>query len=101
MISFIIIGRNEGWKLTKCFESVSDTIKQNSKEAIVQLQQMGLNVVMVSGDNKRAAKAIAKEVGNAVSQWRNVARSRGIGSAEISRMSSAFDHKDLQQAISF
>lgn len=27
MISFIIIGRNEGWKLTKCFQSVFDTIK--------------------------------------------------------------------------
>lgn len=29
MISFIIIGRNEGWKLTKCFDSVLTTIKQN------------------------------------------------------------------------
>lgn len=29
MISFIIIGRNEGWKLTKCFESVFATIKHN------------------------------------------------------------------------
>jgi glycosyltransferase involved in cell wall biosynthesis len=29
MISFIIIGRNEGWKLTKCFESVFKTVKEN------------------------------------------------------------------------
>jgi len=29
MISFIIIGRNEGWKLTKCIESVFETIKHN------------------------------------------------------------------------
>jgi len=29
MISFIIIGRNEGWKLTKCLQSVFQTIKQN------------------------------------------------------------------------
>lgn len=29
MISFIIIGKNEGWKLTKCFQSVHETIKQN------------------------------------------------------------------------
>lgn len=29
MISFIIIGRNEGWKLTKCFESIFDTIRHN------------------------------------------------------------------------
>ena len=32
MISFIIIGRNEGWKLSKCFESVFKTIKQNKLE---------------------------------------------------------------------
>lgn len=30
MISFVIIGRNEGWKLTKCFESVVSTIKFNN-----------------------------------------------------------------------
>lgn len=29
MISFIIIGRNEGWKLTKCFKSIFNTIKTN------------------------------------------------------------------------
>ena len=43
--------------------AISDTIKPNSIEAIVQLQEMGLKVVMVSGDNIRAAKAIATEVG--------------------------------------
>ena len=30
MISFIIIGRNEGWKLTKCLQSVFDTIEHNA-----------------------------------------------------------------------
>ena len=30
MISFIIIGRNEGWKLTKCFESIFQTIEHNN-----------------------------------------------------------------------
>ena len=30
MISFIIIGRNEGWKLTKCLQSVFDTISFNN-----------------------------------------------------------------------
>lgn len=32
MISFIIIGRNEGWKLTKCFESIYKTVKYNNLE---------------------------------------------------------------------
>ncbi len=49
--------------ITIGFIAVSDTIKTNSVEAIEQLQNMGLKVVMVSGDNIRAAKAIAKEVG--------------------------------------
>lgn len=30
MISFIIIGRNEGWKLTKCLQSIFDTIEYNA-----------------------------------------------------------------------
>lgn len=30
MISFIVIGQNEGWKLTKCFESIFETITLNS-----------------------------------------------------------------------
>lgn len=29
MISFIVIGKNEGWKLTNCFESIYDTIEYN------------------------------------------------------------------------
>jgi glycosyltransferase involved in cell wall biosynthesis len=33
MISFIIIGRNEGWKLSKCIESVFDMIKANNLKA--------------------------------------------------------------------
>ena len=33
MISFVIIGRNEGWKLTKCLQSVYTTIKHNELKA--------------------------------------------------------------------
>jgi len=43
--------------------SVADTIKDSSKEAIELLNKMGLTTVMVSGDNQRAANAIANEVG--------------------------------------
>ena len=38
-------------------------MKQHSKEAITHLKELGVRVGMVSGDNKRAAKAIAEEVG--------------------------------------
>ena len=41
----------------------SDTVKASAKEAIQQLSSMNIRTVMLTGDNERTAKAIAKEVG--------------------------------------
>ncbi|GMN98887.1 heavy metal translocating P-type ATPase [Parageobacillus thermoglucosidasius] len=43
--------------------AVADTIKENAKEAIRALKQMGIDVYMVTGDNARTAKAIAEQAG--------------------------------------
>ncbi len=43
--------------------AVADRVKESSREAVKRLKDLGLQIYMVTGDNKRTANAIAREVG--------------------------------------
>ena len=50
-------------KIPKALIAIADRIKPHSKDAVLQLKDMGLSVYMITGDNKRTAAAIAEQAG--------------------------------------
>lgn len=67
----------------------------NEDDATASLD-LAFEVAEHFGVKAGAAKDIAREVGRAVSNWRNEANRLGISAREIDRMASAFEHDDLE-----
>jgi len=80
MISFIVIGRNEGWKLTKCLQSVCDTAKYNSLSSY--------EIIYVDSKSTDDSIARAKEFENVrvfkLTGNYNAAIARNVGAKESS-----------------
>jgi len=97
----------EGWRLSPAYDLnpvpadirprvLSTAISEDDATASLRLARE------VSGyfelDEPRSL-AIAKEVGRAVSTWRDEAARHGLAKTEIDRMASAFEHEDLKLAL--
>ena len=96
-----------GWRLSPAYDlnPVPVDIKPrilttaiNEDDGTASLD-LAMTVADYFGLDKHKAKAIAAQVGKAVSTWRDEAARRGIGKSEIDRMASAFEHRDLKQAL--
>lgn len=43
--------------------AVADTVKETSKEAILRMHNLGLDIILLTGDNERTARSVARQVG--------------------------------------
>lgn len=99
--------RFKGWTLSPLYDvnPTSIEIKPRILTTAIDLYDgtaslsLALSVASEYGVDQNQAKKIIKEVGYAVKDWKETARYFQISSSEIERMASAFDHKDLDQAI--
>lgn len=63
-VMIIAIGEHDGNNIQPAgFIALADTVKPGAKEAIAELRKLGLEIVMITGDNQCTADAIAKQVG--------------------------------------
>ena len=95
-----------GWRLAPAYDlhpvpaeikprMLSTTITFDSPAASLEL---ALEVAEEFGLKPEEARAVAREVGEAASQWRQAAKQLGIPEKAIPKMASAFEHSDLDMA---
>lgn len=95
-----------GWRLSPAYDMnpVPVDIKPRVLSTAIDLDDstasltLALEVASYFELSSGEAQSIAADVAAAVSSWRSVAADLGLTSAEIERMSSAFEHEDLKAA---
>ena len=96
-----------GWRLSPAYDLnpvptdmrpriLTTAIDLDDSTASLNLAIQVANYFELSDDE---AHRIAKQVGQAVAPWRQVAKKLGLTPAEIDRMASAFEHEDLKAAL--
>lgn len=97
----------DGWRLAPAYDlnPVPTDIKPRVLATAIDLDDgtasldLALSVADYFELTDDEARAIAAEVGQAVSSWRAEAGSLGLAKAEMDRMASAFEHDDLEAAL--
>ena len=99
---------SDGWRLSPAYDlnPVPTDIKPrvlttaiNEDDGTASLA-LAMSVAKYFELDAAKGREIAKQVGKAVSTWRYEAARHGVGKNEINRMTSAFEHKDLKEALS-
>ena len=98
---------NDGWRLSPAYDlnPVPTDLKLRFLSTAIDLSDttasidLALAVAPYFTLEEDEARAIAKDIARAVSEWRDVAGGLGIPNREIERMSSAFEHDDLEKAL--
>ena len=97
-----------GWRLSPAYDLnpvpadikprfLSTTIDLDDNTASLSLALQVADYFELSRDE---ARGVAREVAEAVTSWRHAAASLSIASSEIRRLESAFQHQDLEDALS-
>lgn len=98
----------KGWRLSPVYDVNPTPVEVKERVLTTAISEddgtasldLALSVAREFGLKTTEARQVAAEVGAAVATWRAAAEAIGIRKAEIDRMASAFDHDDLQRALS-
>ena len=98
-----------GWRLSPAYDMnpvpvdvrprvLSTSIDPDDPSASIDV---AMDAAEYFGVGNKQPRIIAAEVAGVVSTWRKAAKKAGLNRADIDRLSSAFEHNDLQQALTY